>query len=113
MPSLYLTANHVLGPLLSSGLLAPALVWALAAVVLPWIVANRSLPVQIVLVTVWSATLASGTAVTLRIGHAALTVAPGAAVLGAVCAAIVALLPSLVRRWRPEPRSADTMAGLA
>jgi eukaryotic-like serine/threonine-protein kinase len=113
MPSLYLTASHVLGPLLSSGLLAPALVWALAAVALPWIVASRSLPVQIVLVTVWSAALASGTAVTLRIGHAALTVAPGAAVLGAVCAAIVALLPSLVRRWRPEPRSADTMAGLA
>ncbi len=42
MPSLYVTANHVLGPLLSSGLVAPAIVWAFAAVLLPWISARRS-----------------------------------------------------------------------
>jgi hypothetical protein len=113
MPSLYVTANDVLGPLLRSGLLAPAAVWALASLVLPWLVATRSLPVQIVLVTVWSAVLASATAAALRIGHAGLTVRPGAAVLGAVCAGLVAVLPALLRRWRPESRSANNLAGLA
>ncbi len=113
MPSLYVTANDVLGPLLSSGVLAPALVWALGAVVLPWITASRSLSVQVVLVTVWSAALASATATALRIGHAGIAVRPGAAVLGAFCAGVVALAPALLRRWRPSSRSADTAARLA
>ena len=113
MPSLYATANHVLGPLLSSGMLAPALVWALAAVALPWTTASRSLPLQIVLVSFWTAALASATGAALRVGHAGITLRPGAAVLGAVCAAVVALLPALLRRGRLESRSGATLAGLA
>ena len=37
MPSLYDTVHQVLSPLLSSGVLAPALVWGGGALVLPWI----------------------------------------------------------------------------
>jgi hypothetical protein len=110
MPSLYVTANHVLEPMLSSGVLAPALIWALAAVVLPPITGISALAPRIVLVTLWAAGLASATATALA--HAGLAVRPGAAVLGALCSAILALLPSLWR-WRPDPGPADTHAGLA
>ena len=111
MPSLHVTADHVLGPMLSSGALTPAPIWALAAVVLPPITAISALPLRIVLVTVWAAALAAATATALA--HAGLAARPGAAVLGALCSGILALLPSLLRRWRPDPGSADTHAGLA
>lgn len=113
MPSLYDTINHVLGPLLSSGLLAPAAVWAVAAVVLPWITLSRSLPLQIVLVTIWAAVLASATTAVLRAGATGITVRPGASALGAAGAAVVALAPAVLRRWRPRHAGADTATGLA
>jgi eukaryotic-like serine/threonine-protein kinase len=105
------TANHVLRPVLVSGALTPALIWALAAVVLPRITSIRALSARVVLVTVWAAVLASATATALN--HAGLAVRPGAAGLGALCSAILALLPSLLRWWRPDPRPTDTQAGLA
>jgi eukaryotic-like serine/threonine-protein kinase len=111
IPSLHVAAKHVLEPMLSSGALAPAAIWALAAVVLPPITAIRALPARIVLITVWAAGLASATATALA--HAGLAVRPGAAFLGALCSAILALLPSRLRRWRPDPGPADTHAGLA
>ena len=113
MPSLSVTINHVLGPLLSSGLLAPAAIWAIAAIVLPWITAVRSLAVQVVLVTVWAAMLASATETALRAGGGAPAHSPGAAVAGAVGAALVALAPGMSRRWRPRRVAADTATGLA
>jgi len=112
MPSLYVTTDHVLAPLLTSALLAPAAIWAIAAVVLPWITAGRWLPLQVVLVTVWAAVLTSATASALQVGTAP-ALRPGAAVLGAVGAAVVALAPALIRRWRARRPGADTMTGLA
>ena len=44
--------NHLLTPLLRSGVLAPALVWAAAAVVLPRIVRTQPLPKRLVAVTI-------------------------------------------------------------
>ena len=113
MPSLNLTAVHVLGPLLSSGVLAPAAVWAVAAAVLPWLTAIRPLPAQVVLVTIWSALVASATTAALRIGQTSPALRPGAVVLGAVAAGFVALAPTALRRFRAGGRSADTVAGLA
>jgi hypothetical protein len=113
MPSLDQTANHVLSPALASGLFAPALVWGAAAVVLPWITSSRSLALQVVLVTIWTATLASATTTVLRAVHAGISTQTNAVVAGAVAAGLVALLPSLFGRWRPPHRAADPSPGLA
>jgi hypothetical protein len=113
MPSLDQTFNHVLWPLLQSGLLAPAVVWGAAAVVLPWITRIRSLALEVVLVTIWAAVLASATTSVLALTHRGIAVKPNAVVLGAVAAGIVALLPSLVGRRRPPQRAAVPSSRLA
>ncbi|HEY2161801.1 MAG TPA: serine/threonine-protein kinase [Solirubrobacteraceae bacterium] len=113
MPSVSGAVDHVLGPLLSSGLLAPALVWAFAAVVLPWATAIRSLPVTIVLVTAWAAATASATTTVLHAAHAGVTVRGDAAVLGAVAAAVVALAPPIAASFPASRRPDNTPAGLA
>jgi hypothetical protein len=113
MPSLDQTANHVLSPALASGLLAPALVWGAAAVVLPWLTRGHSTPLQVVLVTVWAAMLASATTTVLGVAHGGVTLQTNVVVLGSVAAGIVALQPSLFGRWRPPHRAADPSARLA
>jgi hypothetical protein len=113
MPSLYETANHVLVPVLGSALLAPAVVWGAAAVVLPWITRIRSLALELVLVTIWAATLASATTAVLELARAGVSVKPHAAVFGAIAAGVAALLPSALRRWGPRPQPADSGARLA
>lgn len=113
MPSLYETTSYLLSTLLSSGVLAPALVWAAGAVVLPWITRSRVLEIQIVLVTMWSAGLAAATATILQITHAGGGVRTGTAVLGAVAAGLVALCPTLVARRRAARQAPDVRAGLA
>jgi serine/threonine protein kinase len=118
MPSLQATGQHLLAPLVSSAVLAPALVWALAAVVLPWVTVMRSLPVKVVLVTIWTAATASATTTVLHASHSGAVVKADAAVLGAVGAALVALVPpiagSLDRRQRPRGQRTDnSAAGLA
>jgi eukaryotic-like serine/threonine-protein kinase len=98
--SVPVTFHHVLGPILSSGLLAPAPVWALAAVVLPWCQRAGSLALEVVLVTVWAAILVSATEVALGLGGHPGAPAPRGAVLGAVAGGLVALAPALHRAWR-------------
>jgi hypothetical protein len=99
--------RDVLSPLLSSGVLAPAVVWAVAAVALPWAVRGRSPALDIVRVVIWSATLASATAVAVTAVHGsdAVSAAP-TAVLGAVAGGVIALAPSIVaaarRGWVPQ-----------
>ena len=113
MPSAYDTLHHVIGPLVSAGVLAPALVWGVAAAVLPCTTVMGPLRVQIVLVTMWTAATASATTALLHAGRGGALVEPGAAVLGAVAAGLVALAPSLagrIRRWR---RAGNTPIGLA
>lgn len=104
--------GRVLWPLVHTGLLAPALVWAAAAAVLPWIL-RGPVRVRIVVVVVWSAALASATTTTLRTLHAGVSMRPGAVVLGAVAAGIVALAPTVLTRRPDAHTSSDTVAGLA
>jgi hypothetical protein len=85
--SLEVTVHDVLAPLLRSGILTPALVWAGAAVVLPWLVRGRSLPLDLVAVTIWSALTAAATASVLHasapLRHATIRDAALGAVVGA------------------------------
>jgi hypothetical protein len=55
--SLTATAEHVLSPLLSSGVLLGAALWAAAALLLPWLVRGRSAALDVVAATVWAAAL--------------------------------------------------------
>jgi serine/threonine protein kinase len=103
--------HDVLAPMLSTGVLAPALVWAAAAVVLPWLVRGRSPALDVVRAVVWSATLVSATgAVTTLATGTSRYGTPRGAVVGALAAVAVALVPTAVgmRRARPEPRSAQS-----
>jgi serine/threonine protein kinase len=113
MPSLSQTLHHLIFPLASAGILAPALVWALAACLLPWTTAMRPLGVQLVLVTVWTSATASATTVLLHAGHTATLLTPGAAVLGAIAAGVVALAPSIVGAIRASRGAGNTPIGLA
>lgn len=49
--------NHVLVPLLSTGVLLGAALWALAALVLPWVVRGRHAALDLVAATMWTAAL--------------------------------------------------------
>jgi eukaryotic-like serine/threonine-protein kinase len=97
----YEAAHQVLGGLLSSGALAPAVVWALAAAVLPLLVGKKSLLLDAGRVAVWAVMLVICTQAAIAVtyfgvGHATLH----GAVLGAVGAAAVALAPSVLTAWR-------------
>ena len=103
VPSLSGAVDRALAPLASTGVSVPALVWALAAATLPWFTLFRSLPVKLVLVTIWAAATASAVTTVLHAVHAEAVVRPEAAVLGAVAAGVVALAPSIpgtMARWR-------------
>jgi hypothetical protein len=113
MPSLSQTFEHLIVPLTSAGILAPALVWAVAAALLPWTTVMRPLGVQVVLVTVWASATASATTVLLHAGHAGTVIAPGAAVLGAIAAGVVALAPSIIAFVRTSRRAGNSPIGLA
>jgi len=113
MPSLPETLHHVVAPLASAGILAPALVWAVAAAVLPWTTVMRPLPVQLVLVTTWTAATASATTVLLHAGHAGTLLSPGTAVGGAVAAGVVALAPALAGAVRRSRQAGNTPMRLA
>jgi hypothetical protein len=69
--------------------------------------------VKLVLVTVWSAALASSTTTTLRLLHAGIVPTPGAVALGAVGGGIIALAWSLIRTRLQAAGSTNTAAGLA
>ncbi len=99
--SAYEALHHVLAPLITDGLWAPAPVWALAAVALPRLVSRRSLKLDIARVTLWSALLVAATAAALGAAGAPKALqTPTSAVLGAAAAAIVALAPSVFATWR-------------
>ncbi len=110
--SLPVTLHHVLGPIVSSGLLAPAPVWALAAVMLPWCQRAGSLALEVVLVTIWAAILVSATEVALGLGGHPGLAAPRGAVLGAVAGGLLALAPAFHRAWRDTADAASPGAQL-
>ena len=93
--------HHVLEPLMSSGALAPALVWAGAAVILPWLVRGRRRAVVFVLASSWAAGLVAATDASLGMVHWSLG-GPTLdhAVLGGLAALTIVLAPSVLRTWR-------------
>ncbi|HTX32985.1 MAG TPA: serine/threonine-protein kinase [Solirubrobacteraceae bacterium] len=110
--SLNQTGEHVLPRLISPGELAPAVVWALAALLVP-LVCRRSVPVRIVLSTIWAAGLASATVTALHLGHGGSQVPSGIVAIGALAAWIALVAPALTG-WRAMgSRSPNSAAGLA
>jgi serine/threonine protein kinase len=111
-PTVWTTSAHgaihqVLGPLFSSGVLAPAAVWALAAMSLPWFVRRVSPVSDLVLVVIWSAiTVLATTAVLAAASDGALHTRT--AVLGAWAGGLVALVPTVVAMWRTRGESVRT-----
>jgi eukaryotic-like serine/threonine-protein kinase len=96
--SLDSTAVHVIGPLLSIGVLLGAVLWAGAAVLLPLIVRGRNAPLDAVAAIVWSALLAAA-APLLDSGLAAHAShpTPRGAILGAVLGCAVAVAARALR----------------
>ncbi|MDQ6805591.1 MAG: hypothetical protein M3065_11635, partial [Actinomycetota bacterium] len=95
------TFHRVLEPLVTSGALAPALVWAVAAVILPWLARGRRVAVDFVLASAWAAGLVAATYSVLRMVHGPLAGAPlRGAVVGGVGALGIALAPSILRTSR-------------
>ena len=106
--------DHVLLPLISTGVLAGAPVWGLAAVVAPWLIRRRSLIVDTVRVIGWAAIVVSATILSLGLlnrGHG--LGAPPTALLGAFAGAAVALAPSALAAGLMLHRSRGPKAGLA
>jgi len=98
--SLGVALHDVLVPIVTSGVLAGALVWALAALVLPWLIRGRSLPLDLVLSAVWAATTVSATETVIALVHPGTGVnSPPTAIAGAVVAGLVALGPTLLHAW--------------
>jgi hypothetical protein len=96
--SLSSAAVHVIGPLLSLGVLLGAGLWAGAAALLPLLVRGRSAALDVVAAVVWSAALAAA-APSLDAGlagHAA-EPTPRGAILGAVLGATLAVAARALR----------------
>jgi hypothetical protein len=84
--------SHVVGPLLSSGVLFGALLWGCAALLLPWIVRGAHAALDVVAATVWSAALcAAAPALDSGLRGAAGHPSPRGAVLGAVFGGLLAV----------------------
>jgi hypothetical protein len=96
--SLSSAAVHVVGPMLSLGVLLGAALWGAGAVCLPWIVRGRRAALDVVAVTTWSAGLAAAAPMLDRgISSAAAHPSPRGAVLGAVLGAVFAVAARAMR----------------
>jgi hypothetical protein len=96
--SLSSTAVHVIGPLLSTGLLLGAALWAAGAALLPLLVRGRNAALDVVAAVVWAAALAAA-APSLGaglVGHAA-HATPRGAIVGAVLGAALAVAARALR----------------
>jgi serine/threonine protein kinase len=96
--SLATTATHVVGPLLSVGVLLGAMLWGAASLILPWIVRGRNAAFDVVAVVAWSAGIAAS-APALDAGLAAHVAhpSPRGAVLGAVLGGVIAVAGRALR----------------
>ena len=91
-------AVHVLGPMLSVGVLLGAALWGAGALCLPWIVRGRRAALDIVAVTSWSAALAVAAPLLDRgLASGAAHASPRGAVLGAVLGAVFAVAVRALR----------------
>lgn len=107
------TWHQLVLPSLNSGALAPVAIWALGAALLPWLVRGRLPVLDFIRVVIWSAALASATAVAVSAAHGsdAVSAAPSA-VLGAVAGVVIALAPSWLSHVRRVLRPARDPTGL-
>jgi len=96
--SLSSAAVHVVGPMLSLGVLFGATLWAFASMILPWIVRGRSATSDVIAAVMWSAALATA-APMLDAGLAthALHPSPRGATLGAVLGGVLAVTARALR----------------
>jgi hypothetical protein len=91
-------ASHVLAPLLGFGVLLGALLWATGAVCLPLLVRGRRAALDVVAVTVWSASLAAAAPMLDRgLSNVAAHPSPRGAVLGAVMGGLLAVAARALR----------------
>jgi hypothetical protein len=95
--SLQDAALHVVGPLLTVGMLLGAALWALAAVVLPWLVRGRGAAVDIVAATMWSAAVVAAAPLVDSGLHAGSHELARGAVLGAVLGGALAVAARALR----------------
>jgi eukaryotic-like serine/threonine-protein kinase len=100
--SLSSAAVHVVGPMLSLGVLFGATLWATGSVLLPWIVRGRSAALDVVAATTWSAAIVAA-APTLGSGLSAHAAGAGGypnprgAVLGAILGGVLAVAARALR----------------
>ena len=95
--SLSSTAVHVIGPMLSLGVLFGATLWATGSVLLPWLVRGRSAVLDVVAATMWSAAIATA-APALDSGlFAHAHPSPRGAVLGAILGGALAVAARALR----------------
>jgi serine/threonine protein kinase len=109
MASLAVTVDGLLRTLVSTGALAPALVWAVAAVVLPWLVRGRSPALDVIRVVIWAAMLPAATTAAIAAVHGSDPIgAAPKAVIGAIAAAVIALAPLGAGLWREALHSSGS-----
>jgi len=98
--------DHALRPLLSSGMLAAALLWAAGAALLPWLVRGRNAALDLVAGVVWAALLAAGaSAIGQSLGSKVPSSDPRGAALGAAAAVLVAVAARTVGLMRARRRA--------
>ncbi len=96
--SLQSTATHVVWPLLSTGVLAGAVLWGLAAALLPLLVRGRSAAMDVLGAALWSAALvAAAPRVDSGLSSALAHPQPRGALLGAILGAMVAIAARALR----------------
>ncbi len=96
--SLSATAQHVLVPMLSVGVLLGVVLWATAAVLLPWLVRGRNAALDVVAATVWTAALLAALPLLERgLPHGLGNLAPRGALLGALLGGALAVVARALR----------------
>jgi hypothetical protein len=84
--------HHVLGPLLTAGVLAPALVWAVAAIAFRFVRIRRSGGLDAALAAGWATALGLATIAAAGLGGGHALLSTGAALPGAYAGALVAIV---------------------
>jgi hypothetical protein len=96
--SLSSTAVHVIGPLLSTGLLLGAALWAGGAVLLPLLVRGRNAALDVVAAVAWAAALAAAApALDAGLAGQSAHATPRGAIVGAVLGAALAVASRALR----------------
>jgi serine/threonine protein kinase len=95
--SLGSAVSHVLGPMLTPGVLLGAALWGAGAMCLPWLVRGRRAALDVVAVTTWSAAMAAAAPLVDRGLSAAAHASPRGAVLGAIFGGVFAVAARALR----------------